>query len=175
MPDPRPTRTPPVEAALTRRQGLLGVLALGAFGGLALSACSSPATLDQTVAPSATAAPVPPAVADEHALITRYDATIAAFPALAAGLTAIRNQHGEHLVALGVAASAPVSTASDAPLSLPTDPRAAIGALIDAERAAMRQRIDACVAATEPETARTLTFIAASEGSHVPALKDLQP
>jgi hypothetical protein len=59
-------------------------------------------------------------------------------------------------------------------MSLPTDPRAAIGVLIDAERSAMRQRIDACVAATDPETARTLTFIAASEGSHVPALKDLQ-
>jgi hypothetical protein len=175
MPDPRPTRTPPVEAALTRRQGLLGVLALGGLGGLALAACSSPATPDQTVAPSASAAPVSPAVADEQALIARYDATIVAFPALAAALTTIRDQHGEHLVALGVADSAPAATASDAPLSLPTDPRAAIGVLIDAERSAMRQRIDACVAATDPETARTLTFIAASEGSHVPALKDLQP
>ena len=41
-------------------------------------------------------------------------------------------------------------------------------------REAARSRIRACVAADDADLARLLTFIAASEASHVPALRDLR-
>ena len=50
---------------------------------------------------------------------------------------------------------------------------AAIANLMAAEREAARSRIRACVAADDAELARLLTFIGASEASHVPALRDL--
>lgn len=154
---------------LTRRQGLTAVAILGPVGFLA--ACSStdepgPAT------PSALPATISTAVAaQEQDLVALYDAIIAAFPALGAPLQVIRDQHGQHAATLD-----PSSSPSPAPTSqdLPEDENAAVAALVTAERRAMRQRIDACVEASEAGLARTLTFIAASEGSHVPALRDLR-
>jgi rubrerythrin len=44
---------------------------------------------------------------------------------------------------------------------------------MEAERQASRARRTSCGATTDPELARILTFIAASEASHVPALRQL--
>ena len=171
MPDQQPAIRPDL---LTRRQALVGGLALvGAAG--ALAACSSnPSSEGGTSSAIASTAP-DPTVLDEQQLIDRYEATIAAFPALAATLTPIRDQHAEHLTALGgapAAAPSPAVTAG-AGLSAAQTSKAAVGALIDAERTAMRERLAACVAATTPERARVLAYVAASEGSHIPALQQV--
>jgi hypothetical protein len=174
MPDRRATSDAAGGATITRRQGLAGLVALGGLAGLA--ACSTSTAPEASPANSTASAAISPTVADERSLLARYDATIAAFPALAPGLSLVRDQHAEHLRALGSPAT-PSGSASDpagTAVSLPTDPTAAVGALIDAERSAMRLRVDACVAATDPQSARILTFIAASEGSHIPALRNLQ-
>jgi hypothetical protein len=175
MPDPGSWSDRPARGSITRRQGLVGLASLGALG--VLAACSSTPEPEQTVAPTTppTVSPDAEALANEHELIARYDATLATFPAIAAILQPIRDQHAQHAAALGGAASPDPTSSGPTLPALPTDTRAAVGALIDAERSAMRQRISACVAASAPETARLLTFIAASEGSHIPALKDAQP
>jgi hypothetical protein len=150
----------------------VGALALvGATA--ALAACTSSSSPDAaSTAPTAAALPPQdPTLADEQSLIDRYDATIAAFPALSAALTPIRDQHAEHLTALGSVAAA--SSATPATGVAPTA-KAAIGSLIDAERAGMRLRLAACVDAKTPEQARVLAFIAASEGSHIPALHQVK-
>jgi hypothetical protein len=159
---------------LTRRQGLVGMLGLAVAGTLA--ACSS--AVEPGPAPSATASAsaADPTVADEQALLQRYDATIAAYPSLAQVLGPIREQHAQHVTALGASpATAPSPLTSGASTASDADLRGALTALIDAERAAMRQRIDASVSAGDAAAARTLAFIAASEGSHIPALRELRP
>ena len=88
-------------------------------------------------------------------------------PAAATLLATIRDQHAQHRDALGGTASEP------ARVPAPASPAAAIASLVAAERTASRDRIRSCVAADSPESARLLAFIAASEASHVPALRDL--
>lgn len=169
-PEMAPSKPPRL---LTRRQGIVGALALvGATAGLA--ACSSSSSPDgQSTAPTAAALPPQdPTLIDEQALIDRYDAAISAFPALAGDLTPLRDQHLDHLTALG---GSPAASPSSQASSVAPSPKAAIGSLIDAERAGMRQRLAACVDAKTPEQARVLAFIAASEGSHIPALQQVKP
>ena len=80
-----------------------------------------------------------------------------------------------HLAALTGEPVAPASEQASAVAASggPVTAKSAVRTLIAAERAAARQRIEACVAATEPGLARTLAFIAASEASHIPALKEV--
>ena len=108
--------------------------------------------------------------ANEQILIDQYGAAIVAFPALASQLAGLQAQHQEHLSALGVDAA---QAASDTTETAPIAREAAILALMEAERQAARARRTSCGATTNPELARTLTFIAASEASHVPALRQL--
>jgi hypothetical protein len=157
---------------LTRREGLLALALLPPAGLLAACSGSSEPT------PGPTSATAPPAdlaaevAAEESALISAYDAVLAAATVLGdeavALLALIRDQHAQHRDALGGAAAPP--TASPAPLTID----AAVADLIAAEREAARSRIRACVAAGDGELARLLTFIGASEASHVPALRDLR-
>lgn len=161
---------------LTRREGLLA-LALLAPAGL-IAACTGsaeppPGSATASALPADLAAEV---AAEEAALIARYDAVLAAETGLGeettALLTLIRDQHAQHLEALGGAATAvpPPDVAS-----APTAQGAVITGLIAAEREAARSRIRACVAADDADLARLLTFIGASEASHVPALRDRAP
>jgi hypothetical protein len=155
---------------LTRRQGLIGLALLGPVG--VLTACTQG---EDVAAEASTPAPITPGLVDEvstdeAALIARYDVAIAAFPdaPVTATLSAIRDQHADHLAALG---------GSAAPASAPSPPAsvaAAITDLIGAERAAAKARVDSCVAAGDPELARLLTMIGASEAAHVPALRELR-
>ena len=171
-----PTRPGPVLAVrgLTRREGLIA-LALVAPAGI-LAACTGSAE----PAPPSASASAPPAdlaaevAGEESALIATYDALLAGVPGLSeeasALLTLIRDQHVQHLRRPGRdrRAQPPAS-----PGTAPATPAAAISLLVAAEREAARSRIRACVAADEPDLARLLTFIGASEASHVPALRDL--
>jgi hypothetical protein len=163
--------------ALTRREGLLA-LALLAPAGL-LAACSGSA--DPAPASATATSPAPDqaaeVAAEESALIAAYDAVLAAQAGLDAEatalLTAIRDQHAQHRDALGApASSAPASPAAAPPAASTAE--AALAGLIAAEREASRSRVRACVAADDTELARLLTFIGASEASHVPALRDLR-
>lgn len=155
-------------ARITRRDGLR--LALLAAPAVLVAACSSD---DAAPAPS-TSAPAPAAdvsARDESLLIAEYDAVLGAFPDLPAEttalLTAIRGQHVEHRDALGGAPDAEAVTA-------PATAEAALGRLLTVEREAARSRVTACVDAQDPQAARLLAFIGASEAAHVPALKDVR-
>lgn len=161
---------------LTRREGLLA-LALLAPAGLIASCTGSteppPGSATASALPADLAAEV---AAEEAALIARYDAVLAAGPGLGEETTAllalIRDQHVQHLDALGGTGTAVPATAG---ASSPATQDAAITDLIAAEREAARSRIRACVAADDADLARLLTFIGASEASHVPALRDRAP
>lgn len=156
---------------LTRREGLL---ALGLLASVGLAAgCSGsaePPSGSASALPADLAAEV---AAEEAALVAIYDEALAATPGLDAGtaglLTLIRDQHAEHLDALGGVAA---SRSPSAPPPAATA-EAVIPILLAAERAAARSRIRACVAADDPGLARLLTFIGASEASHVPVLRAL--
>ena len=174
---PRPPLTR--RQLLARSTGLAGVFA----GAGVLSACGSGATTtggtttgdsttgDSTTggsgaSPVATGAQINIAVAtSERALIALYTATISAFAQLAPGLEPLLRQHEEHLAATSVEVPEPPAQTP------PSDLSAAIAALRQAELTAALERRESCLLASEPDFIRTLTFIAASEASHVAALK----
>ncbi len=153
---------------VTRRQGLTALAVLGPVGFLAACSSSSDAEpVDPTSAPATVSTAV---AAQEHELVQLYDATIAAYPEVATALQLIRDQHEQHAMALDASSSA----SSAPPTEVAESVDKALVALVSAEKKAMRQRIDACVEAEDAGLARTLAFIAASESSHVPALRDLR-
>jgi hypothetical protein len=163
-------------SGITRRQGLLGLVALVPVG--ALASCSSEQAPD---APPTTTAAAPPPISarvaeEEAALIALYDAAIAALPAgqdqARSTLELIRRQHADHLSALG--GGQLNASAEGVPGAAPQPLQASISTLLDAERQAARDRIRSCVEATDMDLSRTLAFIGASEASHVPALRDLR-
>lgn len=160
---------PPPLPRLTRRQGLTALAVLGPIGLLAACRTSAePGPEPSSQPPAGVSSAV---AAQEQELVALYEAVIAAYPALAPSITPIADQHRRHATSLDASGS-PAPSLS--PTDLPETADEALTALVAAERRAMRQRIDACVEASEPGLARTLAFIAASEGSHVPALRDLQ-
>lgn len=158
----------PRGARLTRR-ALIGGSAL--VGGALLAAACSPSP---SPGPTETTAPTEDAdaqvradvAASEAALISLYDAVIAAHPALASELAAIRQEHAAHADAMGVA---------DSPAGTPVvGSRAeALASLTDAEQQAIAQRTAACEAATAADLARATALIAASEAGHVEYLRGI--
>ena len=166
--------TPLSTRAFTRREGLLALALV--TGGAALAACSSTPEPAPTTPPPSSATPQSETLANEQELIAKYNVAIAGLPTLSTQLTALRDQHADHVTALGgTPSTTSPSTAVVAGFPGPSaGQQAIVQALIDAERTAAAQRVEACVAATDANLARILTFIAASEASHLPALKDLQ-
>ncbi len=160
---------------LTRREGLLALALLAPAGLIAACTGSAEPSPGSTSASAPTMDPAAEVAAEESVLIATYDAVLAAATGLddeaLALLALIRDQHAQHLEALGGTAGPPPSTGSSSPLTRD----AAVTNLIAAEREAARSRIRACVAADDPELARLLAFIGASEASHVPALRDVRP
>lgn len=144
---------------LTRRHLLLAALTGAAL--VPMAACS-----DEPEPISLAADPVRvEALGAELDLIAVYEASIAAQPELAPTLTVILEQHREHAQALAV----PDAQAS------PPAPRGAAAAvdlngLRDLERQAAGLRAGACVRAGNPELARLLALIGASEAQHVAVL-----
>ena len=153
---------------VTRRQGLMAVALLGPVA--ALAACGSESEPAAASSEQATQEPALEAsvAAEEAILIAHYDAVIAGLGSgqeeLALALKELQDQHVAHRTSLGGGADADPST-------LPATPT--LASLIKAERAATKARINSCVDTTDPELARVLAFIAASEASHVPVLKAL--
>ena len=154
---------------LTRRQGLAALTLLGPVA--LLTACGSED--DPTSTATLTEEPPAPALdstvaAEESLLIAHYEAVLEGLgdgqADRRAALENLRDQHVAHRDALGGGELGALD-------ELPQDP--SIASLISAEKSASKSRIRACVEATDPELARVLAFIAASEASHVPALKDL--
>jgi hypothetical protein len=157
---------------ITRREGLI---ALALAGPAALLAACTSDTAEPGPTPSPTTSPEGAAesvAADEALLVASYDAALAALPdadpAVIALLTGIRDQHAAHRDALGGTSLVP-----DAPPQ-PAAQAAVIDELLAAERQAARDRIDACETAADPELARLLAMIGASEASHVPALREVR-
>lgn len=144
---------------LTRRHLLLGAVTGPAL--VYVAGCS-----DESEPVSLAADPVRlEALGAELDLIAVYQATIAARPDLASVLTVILDQHREHARALEV-------TEADAPTPAPRAPAAALdlGGLRELERRAAGLRAGACVRAGNPELARLLALIGASEAQHVAVL-----
>jgi hypothetical protein len=167
VPEPLPSVTP----AFTRRQGLTALALLGPVG--LIAACSSGSGATAASATATTSASLADEVVrEEEGLIATYEAVLAALPDLPAEtatlLGTIRDQHAQHRDALGGGSGA---SPSAAPTAQPSTAADALGILVAAEREASRSRIRACVAAEDPELARLLAFLAASESAHVPALR----
>ena len=103
-----------------------------------LAACSSDGG-EQT--PDADDAVRSDVSASEQRLLARYDATIAAFPALAGKLQPIRDQHAEHLAAMG---SQPTNRDDNGP-AVGKTPAGAISDLTAAESSGRNRMIQASV------------------------------
>ena len=174
-----PHRGAPQQAQAPRPRGPLvsrrSLLALAAGAAVAVAGCSS----DPAPVPSSSSPPDPDealaatVASDESQLIELYDATIAAFPALAAMITTIREEHAAHVEAVRPQGATPPTTtpsASTAPVVAGTQ-QVALANLIDAERRATGQRTQACEVAGSTHTARLLALIAASEAGHVEFLR----
>jgi hypothetical protein len=156
-------RGPLTRRALISSSALMGAALLAA----ACSPSPSPEPSESTTAePDADAQVRADVAAQESAIIALYDAVIAAHPALATDLAAIRDEHAAHAEAMGVAgpstASPVVGTRAEA-----------LAALSDAEKQAIAQRTAACEAASGADLARVTALIAASEAGHVEYLRGI--
>ena len=138
-----------------------------------MTGCSSDDADSTAPTPSVSdQAPADPRVtagAAEWQLVARYEATIAAHPQLAASLTPFLDHHKAHAAALGVGRPADATI----PGSAPKGRTRALAVLAAAEATARDMRIDECVLSEDPDTARLLAVIAASEASHAQALEGL--
>ena len=160
---------------LARRQVLQGAIAAPVLGAtaVALAACGGneppPEAVD--VAPSPTVEKSE-ALLDELALIGAYEGTLAIYPELRGSLAGISEQHRAHARELG-------ATEEDFTDLEPIPPKAAnareaITNLISRERRAAEQRAQTAEQSESAEQVRAFTFIAASEASHVPELRDVR-
>jgi hypothetical protein len=122
-----------------------------------------------TIDPTAPAEPEEDLL-DELTLIGAYLGAIKAFPELRGTLSSIAEQHRAHARELG-ATQADLSDVTAIPPST-AKAAGALTELIKRERAAAGMRSDMAMTATDAASTRTLTFIAASEASHVPELQD---
>jgi hypothetical protein len=164
-----PEAPPPPGARLTRRALLGGSALVGAS--LVAAACTpapgpEPSNSSDAPAPDADAQVRAAVAADEASLIALYDAVIAAHPALASDLAALRDEHREHAEAMGV-------TPTSAAAPVVGSRTEALAALTDAEKRAVAQRTAACEAAAAEDLARLTALIAASEAGHAEYLRGL--
>ncbi|MHB6910014.1 hypothetical protein [Streptomyces sp. DB-54] len=170
--------------ALTRRTTLLAGAALG--GAALLAGCADHAR-PAAEAPEQSAAAErlrARAARDSTALLARYDATLAAHPALGTPLRPLRAEVARHAEAFAsdrpsagasASASTSASTSASAPPAgaargagaprVPADERGARTALADAERTLADARTAALVSAP-PELARLLASVAAAGAAH---------
>jgi len=156
--------------APTRRAVLLGAIATSAT---VVVGCSSSDEPPEAIEIEPTAPPEPdPNVLDELALIGAYAGAIDAFPELRGTLSTIADQHRAHARELGASEDELASITPIPPSA--ANIRPAVTELIKRERSAANLRADSTVAAQDPEAVRALTFIAASEASHIPELQDVR-
>ncbi|MFI9051329.1 hypothetical protein [Streptomyces sp. NPDC053427] len=171
--------------ALTRRRTLLAGAALG--GAALLTGCSEEPGPERAEHSSAADRLRHRAADDSTALLARYDATLAAHPALESALRPLRTEVARHAEAFGPDGTAPspgstpprgtpahagtgVSDRSPAPAGhsgppVPEDERAARTELAHAERTLADRRTKA-LATAPPELARLLASVAAAGAAH---------
>jgi hypothetical protein len=148
------------------------VLGLGAAGAAAVSGCS---WFDRS-APPPPPDPLEPLLAATRALASRYDAVLAGHPGLAGLLRPLRETHLAHeatlLEVIGrpeLATPSPRAGSWAAPAG-DADPEQAVARLRDAERDALVEATEACLAAP-PERAALLGSIAAARATHAEVLE----
>ncbi|MGW3012530.1 hypothetical protein ACWC9R_27365 [Streptomyces sp. NPDC001219] len=171
--------------AYARRRTLLAGAALG--GMALLTGCSEDSGPEQAEHSSAAERLRKRSARDSTALLARYDATLAAHPALESRLRPLRSEVARHAEAFGDdrATASPGGEASDGPAreagapsdgpsprgdrpsgpAVPRDEGAARSALADAERRLADTRTKALLAAP-PELARLLASVAAAGAVH---------
>ena len=160
---------------LARRRLLQGAIAAPVLGAtaVALAACGSdeppPEAVD--VAPSPTVEKSE-ALLDELALNRAYEGTLAIYPELRGSLAGIADQHRAHARELGATEEDFTDLEPIPPKA--ADAREAITNLISRERRAAEQRAQTAEQSESAEQVRAFTFIAASESSHVPELRDIR-
>ncbi|MEU8764516.1 hypothetical protein [Streptomyces sp. NPDC048659] len=176
--------------------GRRALLAAGAAGGaVALAGCSSPGGTRPEPPSAAERAARAEAVlrarsaATGRTLLARYDAVLAAHPALGGRLAPLRASVAAHVAALGEGATtpgtpgspgsaspapsatraagttAPAAPRSPAPAPVPADPAAALTELAAAERATADTHT-ATLRTAPPEYARLLASVAAAGAAH---------
>lgn len=172
------------KVAYARRRTLLAGAALG--GAALLTGCSEDSGPDRAEHSSAAERLRKRSARDSTTLLARYDATLAAHPALESRLRPLRSEVARHAEAFGdERAAASPGGASDGPAHdagapasgpsphgarpsgppVPEDERAARSALADAERRLADTRAKALIAAP-PELARLLASVAAAGAVH---------
>jgi hypothetical protein len=152
-----------------------GVLAAAVSLPLAAAGCKGIGALGTPPRPQPDVAVVRDAIDGETLMISRYNAVLAAVPALAGPLGPLLQQHHEHLARLrarliepnpaGRPERSPAVTASPAGVQVPGTPAAARAYLRRAERAAAQTLLGRLTAAP-PSLAQLLASIAASEATH---------
>jgi hypothetical protein len=158
-----------VRQEATRR----GVLAAAVSLPLLAAGCKGVGALGNPPPPLPDVAVVRDAIEGETLMISRYNAVLAAVPALAGSLRPLLLQHREHLARLrarlvDARASSPPghqATASPAVAQVPGTPAAARAYLRHAEQAAAAGLLGK-LTATPPSLAQLLASIAASEATH---------
>ncbi|MEU9116676.1 hypothetical protein AB0D04_34240 [Streptomyces sp. NPDC048483] len=160
--------------ALTRRTTLLAGAALGTAA--LLTGCSEDPAPERAEESSAAAHVRREAARDSTALLARYDATLAAHPALEAALRPLRAEVAGHAEAFGTKArpsgsphtgtgvSAHSPTERSAP-RIPQNEKTARTQLAEAERKLSDKRTKALPTAP-PELARLLASVAAAGAAH---------
>ncbi|MFH8488987.1 hypothetical protein [Streptomyces longisporoflavus] len=156
-----------------RRRSLLTGAAAGAAGAVLLSGCSDSDSADAAERSSAAARLRARAAGDSKDLLGRYDAVLAAHPALAGRLDPLRAEVKRHAAALAEGAAPPPSpsgspSASGSPApkaSVPKDEKDAVRVLAEAERELAKQRGHALLDAPA-ELARLLASVAAAGAAH---------
>ncbi|WP_127355987.1 hypothetical protein [Actinacidiphila soli] len=163
--------------AAPRRRAVLAASALPAVGAL-LGGCSNDDSAQRTAAslkasPSASPGAVLQAAAgrDSTGLLAKYDAVIAAYPALAGRLAPLRAEVARHAKAFGATASASASPSTSASPVAPGTGDAALAALASAEQSLADARTKALLDAPS-ELARLLASVAAAGSCHVLLLKE---
>ncbi len=148
---------------MDRRTALGGMLAAG----LATSGCD---LLSEPPPPH----PLQGLLNQTRALRDRYQRTIAAHADLAERLTPLRKNHQAHIAALaeliGPSASASPSGKPSAGADVPTDPKAAVAALLQAEQVAEAGAVRVCLK-TRRGYAGLVGSIAACRATHREVLK----
>lgn len=152
-------------SAATAVIGLAGVASLGACGS------DQPAPEAIEIKPTA---PEPPDenLLDELALIGAYLGVIDAFPQVRGSLTTIADQHRAHALQLGASPEELDGVTAIVPAAVALRP--AIAELIAREKAGAQLRADTALVASDTDLVRALTFIAASESSHIVELRDVR-
>jgi hypothetical protein len=146
-------------------RGAFGLAGAAVIGAGALAGCDSFDGNTQPDRPS----PLLGFLTATGALADRYDATIAAVPALSSRLIPVRDAHRAHVKALAAALPAPTPGPATPASQVPTDSTAALAALVTAEKAGRDDAVTACLAA-EPRLAPLVGSIAAARATHLEVL-----